>query len=136
MVAPKSNDRAEMLARDGGRCVSCGATTALEAQHRGAVGMGGSKVAPRLDELLTACAPDNAAYEGALQRVALLNGWKVRRWVVEQGIAYRVPVFYAMDRGWYLVDREGVRVPISRSRARGLMVEVYGDEYLEWENAA
>lgn len=135
MVAPKAKDRALMLARDGGRCVSCGATTALEAQHRGAVGMGGSKIAPLLDELLTACAADNARYEADWQTRALLAGWKVRRWVVEQGIAYRVPVFVSMH-GWVLVDREGGRTVISAARARGLMVEVYGDEYLEWEQGA
>ena len=71
-----------------------------------------------------------------MQRVALLNGWKVKRFVVDRDIAYRVPVYYAMERTWFLLSADGTRVPISRAKARGLMVEVYGPQYEDWENAA
>lgn len=72
-----------------------------------------------------------------MQREALLKGWKVRRWVVTvHGIGYRVPVFYVVERTWFLLGRDGSRTAISPGRARGLMVEVYGVEYEEWENAA
>jgi len=68
-----------------------------------------------------------------MQRKALLCGWKVRRWVVDRGIAYRVPVFYVPDQAWFLIDGSGLRMQISRARARGLMEEVYGPEYEKWE---
>lgn len=88
---------------------------------------------PALDVLITACAIDNARFESDIQTKALRYGWKVRKWVGEQGIAYRVPVYYAAERVWYLLDAVGGRTAISHARARGLMVEVYGDEYDEWE---
>ncbi len=133
MSAPTAKVRASMLERDKYRCVACGERTNLEAQHRAAVGMGGSKVRPTLDQLLTACAPCNTQFESDLQTRALLCGWKVRRWV---NAAYRVPVYYAVERVWYLVNAAGGRTVISPAKARGLMVEVYGaDVYAEWEAA-
>lgn len=135
MSAPTPATRAVTYERDEHRCVSCGTLGPLQYQHRAAEGMGGRTAAPLLDEGVTSCATCNPRYEGDWQTRALVRGWKVRRWVVEQSIAYRVPVFVHMH-GWVLLDREGGRTPISAGRARGLMVEVYGDEYLEWEQAA
>lgn len=135
MSKPTPATRAVTYERDGRRCVSCGTLGPLQYQHRAAEGMGGKAAAPLLDEGVTSCALCNPKYEGVWQTRALVAGWKVRRWVVEQGIAYRVPVFVHMH-GWVLLDREGGRTAISAARARGLMVEVYGDEYLEWEQSA
>lgn len=136
MSAPTPVTRAVTYERDGHRCVSCGAMVYLEYQHRAVEGHGGRKAHPRLDEGVTTCAKCNPLYEGSLQTRALLFGWKIRTWVRDQGIAYRVPVFYAFERSWFLLDAEGNRFPISRSRARALMHEVYGDEYMKWEEAA
>lgn len=134
MSKPTPAVRAATYDRDGHRCVSCGSTGSLQYQHRAAEGSGGRRARPTLDEGLTSCATCNPAYESTRQRVALLNGWKVRRFVVDQAIAYRVPVFYAVERDWFLIDREGVRVPIGRARARALMIEAYGPLYEDWEN--
>ena len=136
MSAPTPVVRAVTYERDGHRCVSCGASSRLEYQHRAVEGQGGRKARPQLDEGVTTCAMCNPLYEGSLQSKALLMGWKVRTWVRDQGIAYRVPVFFAVERNWFLLDREGRRFPIGRARARALMVEVYGPEYEKWEATA
>lgn len=136
MSAPTPVVRAVTYERDGHRCVSCASLRFLEYQHRAVEGQGGRKAAPKLDEGVTSCALCNPRYEHDLQRKALLMGWKVRSWVRDRGIAYRVPVFYVFERAWFLLDAEGNRFPISRARARALMDEVYGPEYYEWEAAA
>jgi hypothetical protein len=113
--------------RDRHRCVSCGATTSLEYQHRQAVGMGGRKERPLYVDGLTSCARCNAGYEGDLQRAALRFGWKVRRWVEFPGM---VPVWYPLERSWWKLALTGVRVQLTPTEAMECMREVYGDEYV------
>jgi hypothetical protein len=120
--APTAKVRAQMLDRDGRHCVVCPATAALEAQHRRAVGMGGSNVRPGITDLLTACSTHNAAFEAGMQGTALLNGWKVRRWVQDPG---RVPVFYEFE-GWHVLALDGTRRRITADLAEVMMREVYG----------
>jgi hypothetical protein len=98
-----------MLARDGGRCVVCPATTGLEAQHRRAVGMGGSNVRPHITDLLTACSTHNEAFEHSLQSTA--PGF--------------VPVFYEFE-GWHVLRFDGSRYPIRADQAEEMMRHVYG----------
>lgn len=128
MTAPSAKVRKVMLARDGGRCIVCGRQTDLEAQHRAAVGMGGSKAVPLIYELLTLCAEHNARAEGDLQRRALACGWKVRRWVADQSL---VPVYVVWARTWFRLTREGLRVPVGDADAAVMMRSVYGDEWDE-----
>lgn len=124
--------RAHTYERDGERCCSCGARTGLQYQHRDAVGMGGSKIRPLLEEGVTSCSVCNPAYEGALQHVALKYGWKVRGWVKGRFETLSVvPVYYLLERTWYRLTRDGLRVPVSKAEAMAMMHEVYGEQYDE-----
>lgn len=135
MTTPTPVVRAVTYERDDHRCVSCGTLATITYQHRAAEGMGGRKARPRLEEGLTACALCNAAYEGSLQVRALAYGWKVRRFVVEQGLAAQVPVRYALS-GWHLLFNDGRRVPIKEGTAVDMMRTVYGPVWDEWRALA
>lgn len=135
MTTPTPVVRAVTYERDDHRCVSCGTLATITYQHRAAEGMGGRKARPRLEEGLTACAVCNAAYEGFLQVRALAYGWKVRRFVVEQGLAAQVPVRYALS-GWHLLFNDGRRVPIKEGTAVEMMRTVYGPVWDEWRTLA
>lgn len=135
MSEPTPVVRAVTYERDGERCVSCGAWTGLQYQHRRAEGMGGRVARPKLEEGVTSCGTCNPDYEGPRQTEALRFGWKVRSWVADQGRAAEVPVFYTIDRGWYVLDG-GRRRRVSERAALVMMREVYGDEYDAWEVAA
>lgn len=126
MADPTPVVRAVTYERDGERCVSCGARAGLQYQHRQAVGMGGSKRRPRLDEGLTSCASCNPAYESSLQESALRFGWKVKKWVKDCAL---VPVYYPLERAWFRLAAEGGRVRVSPDVAMQMMVEVYGTVY-------
>jgi hypothetical protein len=115
--------RKQTYRRDGFRCISCGAWSGLQYQHRRAEGMGGRAARPGMVDGLTSCALCNPGYEGALQRVALKHGWKVRSWVSDRS---RVPVWYALERCWYRLAKDGSRERVSRSEAMGMMRDVYG----------
>ena len=122
--------------RDGQQCVSCGRREGLEFQHRRPEGMGGRKAVPTHVEGLTSCWVCNPKYEHVLQRKALRPGWKVRGWVVDQGRAAEVPVFYATERAWFRLEGPA-RVRISSAKALEMMLAVYGGEqYEEWRDAA
>jgi len=125
--------RAAVYERDGNRCVACGAERPLEFQHRRAEGMGGRLHFPTVAEGLTVCSVDNAAFEGHLQTMALLSGWKVRGWVRDQT---QVPVWYGPERRWCRLTPDGRRVPISKRRAVRMMHDVYGQEWDEWRLVA
>jgi hypothetical protein len=133
MSAPTRSVRDLMLVRDGRRCVSCGAVSPLEAQHRRAVGMGGSRIRPLVAELLTACSLCNARFESVLQTRALAFGWKVRQWVRDPS---GVPVLYRPERAWFVLDGDGSRVGVSPAVAVSLMRSVYGPEWDVWRAAA
>lgn len=126
MSAPTPVVRAVMLERDVHRCVKCGIRHHLEAQHRQAVGMGGSKVRPKIHELVTACSEHNARFESDLQGQALKNGWKVPKWV---GDCSLVPVYYSFERAWFRLTLESTRERISLEVAIEMMHAVYGDAY-------
>lgn len=135
MSAPAPVVWAVVKERDGQRCVSCGARSRLQFQHRRTEGMGGRLAAPKLEEGLTSCWECNPAYEGHLQRVALRFGWKVRGWVIDQGRGGDVPVFYRVEQSWFRLEA-GARLPISEARAVEMMRDVYGEQYEEWRDAA
>lgn len=128
MTAPAPVTRALMLERDEHRCIVCWVMVQLEAQHRRAVGMGGSKVRPLIADLVTACTIHNAAFEHGLQAMALRFGWKVRGWVTEPE---RVPVYDLRGRQWWRLTVEGLRIPITWTAAMQMMTDVYGDAYDE-----
>ena len=132
MASPSLVVRRLVLARDAHRCAACGDRSGLEFQHRQAVGMGGSKKRPEPWEGLTLCSTCNALAEGAMQRDALANGWKVRRWVSHAGL---VPVFYAWARVWRVLDGEAA-VPVTTVEAARLLRQVYGDEVEEFGDVA
>ena len=132
MTAPTPAVRAVMLERDNEQCVACPTTVRLEAQHRQAVGMGGSGRRPGFVELVTACQEHNARFESDLQTRALAHGWKVRKWVADPG---QVPVFYVRS-GWHRLTDDGMRIPISGVFASTMMRAVYGDEWDQWRAAA
>lgn len=126
MSAPTRETRTAVYRRDRERCVACGSPH-LTFQHRRAVGMGGSKIQPSPVDGLSLCGVCNEACEHANQTLALVNGWKVRRWADPM----KVPYFDRMDRLWFRV--EGVeRFEISALVALDMMHAVYGDEYLLW----
>jgi hypothetical protein len=117
--------RAVTYERDSHRCVSCGALSPLQYQHRRAEGMGGRKAAPTLVEGLASCPLCNPRYEDTQQAVALAHGWKVRSWVRDMGA---VPVFYAWEGRWCVLVG-GERRPVSRAVAMEMMRDVYGDAW-------
>lgn len=132
MSQPTAVVRMMTYERDAFRCVRCGSWVLLTFQHRRAVGMGGSKRRPTVTDGLCACQSCNEGFEHRLQREALLNGWKVARFVKDPGL---VPVFYPLLGGWHVLRGDG-RELISGPAARVLMVDVYGAKYEEWEQAA
>lgn len=131
MVAPAKPVREACYRRDHHRCVRCGRDVDPTFQHRAAVGMGGSTFIPTAVDGVTACIWCNEAFEHRLQREALASGWKVRRWVHEQGRTAEIPVFYKPERQWCLLIANS-RMPISEETAISIMHEIYGDEYDEW----
>lgn len=135
MSQPTAVVRMVTYQRDGVRCIRCGVWSPLTFQHRAATGMGGGGGKPDCVCGVTACGPCNERFEHAGQREALLNGWKVRRWVHRQGRCGDVPVFYPLLGGWHVLRGEG-RELVTVAAARVLMVDVYGAKYEEWEQAA
>jgi hypothetical protein len=133
MTEPKTHVRAVTYERDGHRCVSCGAFTNLQFQHRQATGMGGSRVRPLFVDGVTSCARCNPRYESDLHQAALRFGWKVPRWVDAPGL---VPVWCVWARSWFRLTRVGTREPVSGKVALEMMHEVYGPQYDEWMQAA
>lgn len=135
MADPNPYVRQTVYNRDGRQCITCGARE-LTFQHRQAVGMGGSLIAPEPEEGVTACMGCNTRFERDLQREALLRGWKVKRWAH----AASVPVFYPHPAGgflpgWYRL-KDDQRYGIDETEALDMMRDVYGDMYDDWRDAA
>lgn len=115
--------------RDGERCVSCGTAWALTFQHRRAVGMGGTKVRPGYADGLAACGNCNSRFEHDLQSLALLNGWKVRKWVRDPS---QVPYYHAHFDAWFVLESDWPgRRQITRAEAVRMMTDVYGPDARE-----
>lgn len=118
MTPPTKPVRDATYARDGYRCVSCGAQWPLSWQHRSASGHGGrGKKAPALTPAdgVTACIPCNGRFESDLQELALHNGWKLRR--NRLMTADEVP-FYDRNLGaYFLPDVEGRAHHIPKAQA-------------------
>lgn len=128
MAVVAKTDRARVITRDGGRCVTCGTTRDLTMQHRAAVGQGGTAFRVGLAGLLTACMTCNAAYEAGAQKRALVHGWKIRRWV----LAEAVPVFFQPFGSWALLGSAGGLTVIDQATAATRMRAAYGPEWSGW----
>lgn len=133
MSIPTPVVRAVTYERDGHRCVSCGVRTSLQYQHRRAVGMGGSKIPPKLADGVTTCGLCNPAYEAGLQQSALRFGWKVKAWVKHPEL---VPVYFLLERTWCELTTDGRRLRVSQVRAMEMMTAVYGEQYDEEKGLA
>jgi hypothetical protein len=120
MSAPTRQVRALVYERDGHRCITCGTGYGLTVQHRQATGMGGRVRRPTPSELVTACLRDNQDYERHLQQKALQYGIKVRRNIGGMTVG-QVPVYYVLERAWYLLDEEGGRTPCLPAAAAELV---------------
>jgi hypothetical protein len=129
MTAPTTAVRVMTYDRDGWRCVSCGAGSALEFQHRRRTGMGGTKLPVQVEDGLASCPTCNPAYENRLQLRALFSGWKVRSWVQQPEL---VPVFFTAELSWWRLTTTGERYELSASKVPSFMYEVYGEEWQQW----
>ncbi|QPE04109.1 hypothetical protein IT882_12995 [Microbacterium schleiferi] len=126
MADPTPKVRRGVIERDGEACVSCGAQGPLTFQHRRASGMGGNPTRPGFADGLAACAICNMRFEGDLQTLALLNGWKVPRGVKDPA---RVPYYHAATDRWYVITDEGPwRAEIPREVAVAMKLAVYGPD--------
>lgn len=131
MANPTVKVRRGVMERDGESCVACGSPPPLTFQHRRRVGMGGDKQRPGFADGLAACGPCNSRFEGDLQTLALLNGWKVRAWVKDPA---RVPYYDATTHRWYVLTDNGPwRREVTRAKALAMMADVYGSD---WKEAA
>lgn len=123
MTAPSRRVRGLTYLRDGHRCVSCGAHTALEWNHREASGHGGrGKKAPELTPAdgVTLCTTCNWGIEGHMQDLALSMGWKLRR-NRGQMPARDIPYFDRNVRGYFLPLEDGTRKAITHTFAVELL---------------
>jgi hypothetical protein len=118
-------------ARDGARrCVM----TATEGdrvvpQHRQG-GMGGRPDKHRPENVVWADSILNGLIEAdaALQDAAKAHGVKIPIWVRNVTL---VPVYFQFERTWFVL--EGVtRRAVTEAESLGMMLDVYGDEYLKW----
>lgn len=131
MTAPTKQTRTDTYARDGYRCLMCGAFDPLSFGHRRAVGMGGSLILPPPVDGVTQCVVCNGRCETDLQELALANGWKVRRWVKNPEL---VPVYYPFELAWFRLEGT-TRIRISYAVAMEMGCRVYGGEWLAWHEA-
>lgn len=123
MTAPSRVVRQLTYLRDGHRCVSCGAHSPLEWNHREASGHGGrGRKAPPLTTAdgVTLCTLCNEGIEGHMQARALEMGWKIRRNRGDMA-AHEIPYYDYTARGYFLPTRDGMRQRISRTLALELL---------------
>lgn len=135
MTVSKKTRRA-VLDRDGEACVvswsawsavwPCGGV--LTMQHRRGRGMGGSKDADQVWNLIPMCAVHNQleASDAVFHQVCASQGWSVPRW---SGIpsARFVPVWI---KGWWLLGDSG-RSKLDPVEVESRMRELYGDSRRE-----
>jgi hypothetical protein len=113
--------------RDGHVCAHTGYDTGhLVPNHRANRGMGGSKTANRLENLVWVDAQLNFLIEADAEwaRLAKARGLKVPRHIDPA----RVPVFFAAEWQWFRLAGDD-RFPIDGPEAMDMMYEVYGDTY-------
>ena len=103
--------RNAILERDGWVCVACGTLTMLTIHHRINRGMGGSALVDSPAHLLSICNPCNVAFESNADRAeqARAYGYKLAKNAKPPIDPTSVPVKYAMDGNWYLLDNLGNR---------------------------
>lgn len=101
-------DRRLVYARDNYRCAHCGRNDTLTIQHRAGRGMGGSKKADRLANLVTLCWQANVTLESDAEfaRLGRDKGWKISRWDDPE----EVPVFYAPEGAFFMLNHRGTRI--------------------------
>lgn len=128
MAEVSDADRKAIKHRDAEKCASCGAVQGLTMQHRAAIGMGGTSYTVGFAGLLTACGICNGKYEHAMQKEALVYGWKILSWVT----AHVVPVFYAHRRLWAVLSIEGGVRRIPEAEAARMMRAAYGAQWDKW----
>ena len=118
----------------GRACVLSGAQNdRIVPQHRQG-GMGGRTHKHRLVNLLWIDSILNGLIETDADwaKLATARGVKVPLWVDEPA---RVPVYFANEHRWYTLHGEQ-RQEITPAAALDIMLDVYGDLYLEWKAMA
>lgn len=107
MIPKKKRDI--IIARDGERCVACGAVWQLTIHHRINRGAGGSKLFDGFQHLLTVCNPCNVSFESSAEvaETARSLGYKLSRNANPAVDATQVPVYYQYLSTWYHLDANG-----------------------------
>jgi 5-methylcytosine-specific restriction endonuclease McrA len=107
MIPKKKRDI--IIARDGERCVACGAVWQLTIHHRINRGAGGSKLFDEFQHLLTVCNPCNVSFESSAEiaEMARSLGYKLSRNANPAVDATQVPVYYQYLSTWYHLDANG-----------------------------
>ena len=91
-------------------CPHCGEDTELQTHHRRNRGMGGSKQLDRFDNLIRVCAALNYAMESNanIANEAKDMGWKLGQWQ-----DFSQPVFDAINRTWWALDKDGTKTQVA-----------------------
>ena len=113
MIAKKK--REVITARDGERCVACGAVWQLTIHHRINRGSGGSKLFDGYEFLLTVCNPCNVSFESSAEvaEMARSLGYKLSRNANPPLDATKIPVYYQYLSKWYHLDADGEKREIN-----------------------
>lgn len=122
--APDGTRRCVLTGTEGDRIVP---------QHRQG-GMGGRPDKHRPANVLWADSILNGLIESDAGWQATAKAWgvKVPLWVRDVSL---VPVFYRFEHAWFVLDDVGRR-EVSAIEALDMMLDVYGDDYLEWKAIA
>lgn len=126
--------REGIFIRDKNRCVIEGTPVGfnipcvgeLTIQHSVKRGMGGSAKYDLPVYLRAMCAHHNSldASDASFNRLCVVNGWSVPRWVADQDMIASVPVRYG--DGWHLLN-EFERIRIPDRVAFSLIHAIYGE---------
>lgn len=111
-MAVSKQTRERVFERDGYMCVDCGTPYGLSVQHRASKGIGGSKNADNMSNLLSMCTTHNCLLEADADYAELGReyGWKVHR---NRVVTHAdVPVFYRPLQAWYLLNENGSKLRV------------------------